>query len=87
MRRALSSAAALKESIITIDSIGSPNLYGGNIYGCNIYAGTGGNFFANMTSDGFSVYMDDARLPKIRLTTPPRFNWGRAMDVDLIVLA
>ncbi len=69
VRRALSSAAALKESIITIDSIGSPNLYGGNIYGCNIYAGTGGNFFANMTSDGFSVYMDDARLPKIRLTT------------------
>lgn len=68
VKRALSSASAIDESIITIDSLGAPNIYGGNIYGCNIYAGDGSNSFAHMGEKEFSIYMFNSSIPKIRLS-------------------
>ena len=67
VKKALSSAAALNASIITIDSVGAPNIYGGNIYGCNIYAGDGSSSFAQMTEAGFYLFRDDIATPKAQL--------------------
>lgn len=67
VKKALSSAAAIKESIITIDGVGSPNIYGGKIYGTEIYSGDGQDSFVRMTKSGLEVFVDDISKPKFTL--------------------
>lgn len=59
VKAALSSTAAIRASIITIDSVGAPNIYGGNIYGGNIYAGDGStDYYSQMNDDGFTIWYE-----------------------------
>ena len=68
VKKALSSATALKESIITIDSMGAPSIYGGSIYGAQIYAGlSDASNFAKISSDGFELYQYGVKSPKFNV--------------------
>lgn len=67
VKQALSSAAALNESIITIDSVGAPNIYGGKIYGTEIYAGESSNVFARVDGAGLCVFNDATEIPKVQV--------------------
>lgn len=77
VKSALQRAGSTKQSFITANEIGSPNIYGGNIYAANIYAGDvdgDGNVtpdeesYTHMNGDGFHIYVEDATKPKVSIT-------------------
>lgn len=75
IERALRTASSVSSSYIAVDSLGSPEIYGGRIYGSEIYAGSASSSFMRMDADGLKVYMDGIDRPKIELGLTAHFPY------------
>lgn len=64
---ALRKASTTSESYIGVDSMGSPEIYGGNIYGTNIYAGDGSGSYAHMSGESLDLYAGGVLQPKVKI--------------------
>lgn len=67
IEKALQKASTTSESYIGVDSVGSPEIYGGAIYGTNIYAGDGSGSYAHMSGENFSLFAGGISEPKIKM--------------------
>lgn len=80
IERALRVASTTSESYIGVDSMGSPEIYGGSIYGTNIYAGDGSGSYAHMDGDSLRLYAGDVLQPKVTID----IGWGgKQPKIDL----
>lgn len=56
VKKALNQATNAAFTIVTENSVETPNIYGGNIYGGNIYAGNGDGWYSQMCGTGLNIF-------------------------------